>query len=513
MIESSRFCAFCKAFASAFMQSRFYAFMLSIVNFFSRAYSTSSLKRILVGSGDIERYAQDSAFYRGIKKILNPVISFFTGICRAASEGTQSSIAAKIYGIFFSRSLYANAIYFISFVCVFIFVIPHNFWSNMFGLVFAAALIVLYIISASNPNKALAAGTNANGIWFSLIVFSFSLLVSCFVSYDRADSVRVLLFFVTSLVLCMTVYACLRDENGLDVMGGFRYGCLIFTSLLAFAQRVLGIEADASLTDLTLNKDMPGRVFSTLGNPNNYAEFLVLFMPFAMSFVLGKKKWNVSKLLLCAGMLLPLGAILMTYARSGWIALAIAAAVFVMLYDKRLIPVFIILAIFAIPFIPQNIWNRILTIGNLDDTSSSYRLDIWSGCLKMLKDYWFTGVGLGTGGFAEIYPQYAVGESGIAPHSHMHFMEMISELGILGFISYVCLTFSLIRRSFVSASAAVPFGIRRYAVACAAGMTGIILIGCFEYCWFYPRVMFAFFICAGIAMAVHRLAGKARQNG
>lgn len=137
------------------MQSRFYAFMLSIVNFFSRAYSTSSLKRILVGSGDIERYAQDSAFYRGIKKILNPVISFFTGICRAASEGTQSSIAAKIYGIFFSRSLYANAIYFISFVCVFIFVIPHNFWSNMFGLVFAAALIVLYIISASNPNKRL----------------------------------------------------------------------------------------------------------------------------------------------------------------------------------------------------------------------------------------------------------------------------------------------------------------------------------------------------------------------
>ena len=105
MIESSRFCAFCKAFASAFMQSRFYAFMLSIVNFFARAYSTSSLKRILVGSGDIERYAQDSAFYRGIKKILNPVISFFTGICRAASEGTQSSIAAKIYGIFFSRSL------------------------------------------------------------------------------------------------------------------------------------------------------------------------------------------------------------------------------------------------------------------------------------------------------------------------------------------------------------------------------------------------------------------------
>ncbi|MBQ8758719.1 MAG: O-antigen ligase family protein, partial [Clostridia bacterium] len=307
------------------------------------------------------------------------------------------------------------------------------------------------------------------------------------------------------------IYASVKDENGLDIITGFMYACLMITSALAVVQRVLGVEADASLTDLELNEDMPGRVFSTLGNPNNFAEYLVLFMPFAFAFALNRKK-EQGRAYYLAGMCLPLLAILLTYSRSGWIALAIAVAIFVALYDKRLIPVFIVVGILAIPFIPQNILNRILTIGNLEDTSSSYRVDIWTGCLDMLKDYWFTGVGLGTGGFAEIYPAYGVGESYVAPHSHMHFMEMLCELGILGFASYICMTFTLIKRSFAAASSKVPYKVRNVAIASAASMTGIVLIGCFEYCWFYPRVMFAFFVCAGVAMATYKSAKCKMQN-
>ena len=39
-----------------------------------------------------------------------------------------------------------------------------------------------------------------------------------------------------------------------------------------------------------------------------------------------------------------------------------------------------------LPFIPQSIYNRILTIGNVKDSSSSYRITIWTGVLKMLKE-------------------------------------------------------------------------------------------------------------------------------
>ena len=509
MTESSKLCAAvtkaARAISETFLQSGLYAVLLAIVNFFAGAYAESGLRKFLVGKGDIERFAPDSAFYRVLGGVICGFIGFFAGICKALRTGVKDSAVVRLFCAVFRGSYRERYVYFVAFVSVFIFIIPHNYWSNTFGLLFAMLLFALYIVAVSGAKSISRPGTNFNAVWFSMLMFGFSLLVSCFISYDRADSVRVLMFFFTSFMLCMVLYASLRSSRDFDIMGGFMYAALIITSLLAFAQRVMGVEADASLTDLTLNKDMPGRVFSTLGNPNNYAEFLVLFMPFAFAFALSHEKGTFKRRALICGMILPLGAILLTYSRSGWIALAIAAAIFIMLYDKRLIPVFAILGLCALPFIPASIWNRILTIGNLQDSSSSYRVDIWTGCIRMLKEYWFTGVGLGTGGFAEIYPRYAVGESGVAPHSHMHFMEMLVELGVLGFLSYISMTFCLIRRSFVTSSRNTDAGIRNYAIASAASMTGIVLIGCFEYCWFYPRVMFAFFVCAGLAMAAHRV--------
>lgn len=505
MIKSSKFCAFVKALAKAFTESRLYGALLSLVCFFSDAYAESGLRRFLIGKGDIEDNADGSVFYRVLRRAGGGIIGFFTRIFSAVGSGYETSRAKRIYDRFFKRPFEENYIYFLSFVCVVIFVIPHNFWSNTFGIFFAAVLFMLYIAVLACGKKEYLPGKNAGALWFSGLVFAFSLIVSCFVSYDRADSIRVLLFFITSFMLCLTIFASVRDIRGLDAITGFMYGALMFTSAVAVVQRVIGVEADASLTDLELNEEMPGRVFSTLANPNNFAEFLVLFMPFAFAFALSRKK-GTRRTVLCLGMLLPVLAILLTYSRSGWIALAIAAAIFVALYDKKLIPVFIVLGILAIPFIPKNILNRILTIGNLEDSSSSYRVDIWTGCLRMLKKYWFSGVGLGTGGFAEIYPGYAVGESEVAPHSHMHFMEMLIELGVLGFVSYVCMTFTLIKRSLAASSRKVPYEIRNAAIAAASSMTGIVLIGCFEYCWFYPRVMFAFFVCAGIAMSAYRMA-------
>lgn len=490
---------------AVYVQSVLYAFLMGLVQLFANAYADSKTRRVLIGKGGIERFAETSGVYRVSGKIIGRFLAFCTSFAKKVSLGIRDSRLAKLYEAFFARSFYDNYTAFTAFVCVFIFIIPHNFWSNMFGLLFAAVLFVLYVAACTAKEKEKHPGTNFGALWFSFLMFGFSLLVSCVVSYDRADSIRVLLFFITSFMLCLSVYAAVRSTKDLNVVGAFMYAALLFTSVLAFVQRLTGLEADAALTDMNLNEGMPGRVFSTLGNPNNYAEFLVLFMPFAFAFALNHEKGSRLRRGLIIGMLLPLAAILLTYSRSGWIALAIAAIIFIMLYDKRMIPVAIGVGLCLLPFIPSSIWNRILTIGNLKDTSSSYRVDIWTGCLAMLKDHWYTGVGLGTGGFAEIYPSYAVGSSGIAPHSHMHFMEMLIELGPLGFVSYIYLTFSLIRRSFVAASHRVSAGVRVYAIASAASMTGIVLIGCFEYCWFYPRVMFAFFVCAGLAMAISRL--------
>ena len=206
-----------------------------------------------------------------------------------------------------------------------------------------------------------------------------------------------------------------------------------------------------------------------------------------------------------------IGALILTYSRSGWIAFAFALVVYVMLYNKKLLPVLVILAIAAVPFLPQSVLNRILTIGNMKDTSSAYRINIWTGCLKMIKDYWITGVGLGSAGFMTIYPKYSIVNSATAPHSHMQFMEMLLELGIVGFLVYVCFIFVILRRTFKYSHCSDSL-IKNSVIAAASAMSGIILIGFFEYCWFYPRVMFAFFVCVGVGMAAVRLAKSERNE-
>ena len=84
MIQSSKLCTVvrsaAKVLAQAFLQSRLYAILLAIVNFFADAYAASKTRVILIGKGDIERFAPDAAFYKGLGGFVGGFIGFFAGI-------------------------------------------------------------------------------------------------------------------------------------------------------------------------------------------------------------------------------------------------------------------------------------------------------------------------------------------------------------------------------------------------------------------------------------------------
>ena len=86
----------------------------------------------------------------------------------------------------------------------------------------------------------------------------------------------------------------------------------------------------------------------------------------------------------------------MTYSRSSWLGLALAAVIFLALMDWRFLPAMLVVGGCAIPFLPRSILNRILTIGNMKDSSARYRIAIYEDTARLLKDYGVTGVGLGS---------------------------------------------------------------------------------------------------------------------
>ena len=81
--------------------------------------------------------------------------------------------------------------------------------------------------------------------------------------------------------------------------------------------------------------------------------------------------------------------------------------------------------------------NRFASIGNLGDSSTSYRVYIWMGTLAMLKDYWMCGIGPGDAAFNLVYPKYSY--SGIvAPHAHNLFLQIVCDAGVVAWWCSSC---------------------------------------------------------------------------
>ena len=183
-----------------------------------------------------------------------------------------------------------------------------------------------------------------------------------------------------------------------------------------------------------------------------------------------------------------------------------AILLFFMFYDGRIVWLGIIAMLFAPLFVPQTVINRLLSVGDTADTSTSYRVYIWMGTFDMLKDYWLCGIGLGTEAFNMIYPYYSY--SGIvAPHSHNLYLQIITENGFMGLVSFLVLVFTYYRMSIATIIRTHKDKmLKATIIGLAAGMFGYLLQGMFDNVWYNYRIVFMFYIilaltACGVLMA------------
>ena len=75
---------------------------------------------------------------------------------------------------------------------------------------------------------------------------------------------------------------------------------------------------------------------------------------------------------------------------------AAAAVVFVFLFRRRLLPLFLLAGCAAVPLLPDSILSRLLSIFNFHDTSISSRFPIYEASFKAIAANPVLGVGLGS---------------------------------------------------------------------------------------------------------------------
>lgn len=392
-----------------------------------------------------------------------------------------------------------GAAFFLCYLC------PDGYWRNPFALILSALLFVAMLLDAWSQDR-VPFRIRDLGLW--LLAFLAACAMGMVTAAYRGEAFRVFCLYLTAFLLCVSLVGTVTNRGRLMSILGFIYLTLLLTAVYAIFQRIQGVEVSSSLTDLKMNAGMPGRVYSTLENPNNYAEFIVLTFPVSLVFCANivDRRW---KTLAVATLAIPVVALLMTYSRSGWVSFAIAAVVFLALWEKRLLPLIVLAAVIALPVLPDSIFNRILTIGSTADSSNAYRLYIWSSVLHMIRDYGLVGIGLGPGNFIPLYALYSTPTARIAYHSHMLYLEIWLEMGLFGIVSFGMLYLGTIRRGIRAAKHADPL-LRYVLIAAISSLAGVSFMGAAEYIWYYPRILFAFFILIGVTLAAVKLAEESK---
>lgn len=347
----------------------------------------------------------------------------------------------------------------------------------------------------------------------SLILFLFIMLISCVFSFARNSSLVVwamyfiFVMFYFAIINTITTRAMLYGLLRLFVISG------AIVALYGVMQYVFGWTTTNAWIDETMFEDDTMRVFSTLANPNVLGEYLILVLPVAVAFFLKDKAKTLSKWVYLAVTALLFVCLILTQSRGCWLGFLVSVVIFITFYEGRWWA-FIPLVLCILPFvIPQTVVERLASIGNMDDSSTSYRVYIWMGAIGMLRHYLIGGIGMGEAAFNEVYPFFSYNAI-IAPHSHNTFLQLLVEGGIPALVSFLVVIFVVLR------NAQRVYKLREkksfnstMTLALGAGVCAFLFQSLFDYTFYNYRVMAVFFMIIGIIMCFRYVAGKNRVDG
>jgi O-antigen ligase len=261
--------------------------------------------------------------------------------------------------------------------------------------------------------------------------------------------------------------------------------------------------------DTEMFQNISFRAYSTLENPNVLGEYYLLIIPTAVAGFFVSRKLIIKAFYFVSTALMMIGLII-TYSRGCYIGILVAAAVFLVLLDKRFI-ILGILGLCCLPFVlPQTIINRFMSIGNMSDSSTSYRVYIWLGTIAMLKDYWLSGVGPGQKAYSKVYPYY--GFNGIsAPHAHNTFLQVMCDTGIAGIIMLILCIYKFFKELFISYMNQTDKRAKIYTISFISSVMGFLVQSLFDYTFYNYRVLLMFVIYLGLGV-VSTTYAKLRED-
>lgn len=291
-------------------------------------------------------------------------------------------------------------------------------------------------------------------------------------------------------------------------------GCVAYEVLHGLVQTVVRPEAISTWQDTSyLNpEEVINRVYGTLKplNPNLFGGYLVATIPtlFAVTGYFIYKNRLTPSIISGIFSIFAMYVLFQTGCRGAYLGLFAILSIIILVSAKffwnEYKSVFIntvgglVVVGSALVLSVTSLRARILSIFIMrEDSSNSFRFNVYNSCLDMFKDNWLLGIGLGNKNFREIYGLYM--KTGFdALSAYNIYLETAVESGIFALISFVAFLILVIKdaSNYIKNSTNILTVI--VVTSALASIIGLMIHGFVDTVFFRPQIHFIFWTMVAI---------------
>lgn len=257
-----------------------------------------------------------------------------------------------------------------------------------------------------------------------------------------------------------------------------------------------------------------------IGDPNFFAQIMVVLIPISFERFLHEKKNNL-RLIALWSFAVSVLTVLFTYSRGGLIAMVFGLLILMFYYPPKQfqIPVIIFSLTIFLLLLPPNYLDRLSTLTDLFQPRDTLRIEELSlqgrlsenlAAFEMIKAKPLFGVGLSS--YKYLFPEYSkrLGLARVATEREAHnlFLEVAAETGIIGFSIFILILIISLQTMFRARSLFLRADLNDYAGMVTGLLSGFIAY--FVAALFihnaFPRY---FYLLIGIALSLRLVAQNA----
>lgn len=370
------------------------------------------------------------------------------------------------------------------------------------------ALIAMFLTFVKMMTKP---GENLEFKHFEIWLVAYFMLVVVSLFGSTLFSLSLKGFFKTFVYIgfYFTVVQYLKNNKSkLPIILGTLVLCVAGESIVGFLQSFLHLDEISTWQDKSnLNpEDVLSRVYGTLKplNPNLYGGYLVAGLPAVLGsvFYFLNKKQVKTTILSAVFSLITVYAILQTGCRGAYLsmmlifgcAFLLSAKFFWNTYKKIYLSIIggaFTLFVMAMTFVGA-LRHRFMSIFAMrNDSSNSFRFNVYHSSLEMFKDNWVLGIGVGNKNFREIYGLYM--KTGFdALSAYNIYLETAVESGIFALIAFLGFLFTLSKDAVKYIFSSQNKEVVIYVSSAIIAVWAVMFHGLVDTIYFRPQLQFMF---------------------